>query len=106
MTAPPFPGLFDDVTRFVLSSAITRVAEKYQLSRQRVSIAFDAWPEQDGGDSFDIILTVPPQDGRQRHENVIRGSGNTLAEAEASLARRWDAHVAIEAEDAAKRKRK
>jgi hypothetical protein len=89
------------VTIATLRETVLRVAEAHGLSRQQVSITFDTFSN---GDAFTITLTVPPADGRQRHDNRVSGTGDDLPAAEAALARRWEAHLVIEAEDATRRR--
>lgn len=61
-----------------------RVAATLGVSRQRVSIAFDLFAEDESGALFGITVIMPSTDRRKRDEPVT-GAGATLAEAEAEL---------------------
>jgi hypothetical protein len=100
------PQLVATIVRDTLKSTVARVAATYKLSPQRVSIHYDTFSDEDGGEAYSIVLTLPPSDGRQKHDDTLRGFGDDLAAAEADLAKRWETHLVVEAEDAARRKRK
>jgi hypothetical protein len=93
-------------TREALRKKISTIAETCGVSRTCVSFSFAVFSEEDEGALWSLVVHAPPADKRKRHFDRISGSGATLAEAEEDFAVRWATHLAFEAGEAARRRRK
>lgn len=88
-----------------ISRLMLRVAKKYDLHPNRVQVVFGTLSQ--GDTLVTIEMRVPPADKRKHRDETIRGSGDTLPEAEHALALAWQAHLEYELQEkqAAKRRR-
>ncbi len=75
-----------------LAEQAARIAKAYGVSLGRIEFSYAFWPEEDGGPSWSVYVTVPSGDRRKTDPRHHDG-GATIEEAADALIARADRYL-------------